>query len=94
MNTKQHNKLVEILNNFYWEGSGGHVMCFTEGESEILTEYLLNNGICIRNNVIEEYRKLLDDNTEWHLDSLGISSRYVCIEDINYFARMLRENNK
>lgn len=45
MNAKQHNKLAEILNNFYWEGSAGHVMYFTEGESEILAEYLMNNGV-------------------------------------------------
>ena len=44
---EQYDNLITILNNFYWEGSG-HVMYFTEGESEILAEYLINNGIKIK----------------------------------------------
>ncbi len=43
---KQYDSLTTILDNFYWEGLG-HVMYFTEGESEILAEYLINNGIVV-----------------------------------------------
>lgn len=42
----QYDNLITILDNFYWERSG-HVMYFTEGESEILAEYLINNGIIV-----------------------------------------------
>lgn len=43
---EQYKSLTTLLNNFYWEGLG-HVMYFTEGESEIIAEYLINNGIVI-----------------------------------------------
>jgi hypothetical protein len=44
---EQYESLVTILDNFYWEGCCGGVMYFTEGESEILAEYLINNGIVV-----------------------------------------------
>ena len=42
----QYESLITLLNNFYWEGLG-HVINFTEGESEIIAEYLINNGVVI-----------------------------------------------
>lgn len=45
MNTKQHKKLTEILDSFYWEGAVGHVMYFTDDEVEALAEHLINNGV-------------------------------------------------
>ena len=43
----QYNHLVTILDQFYWEGAMGQVMYFTDEESEILAEYLMNNGIVV-----------------------------------------------
>ena len=43
----QYNHLVTILGQFYWEGAMGQVMYFTDEESEILAEYLMNNGIVV-----------------------------------------------
>ena len=43
---EQYDNLITILDNFYWEGIGA-VMYFTEGEVEVLAEYLINNGIII-----------------------------------------------
>ena len=37
--------LIEILNNFYWDGVSGHVMYFTEDESAVLAKYLIENGV-------------------------------------------------
>lgn len=45
---EQYDSIITILDSFYWEGSG-HVMYFTEGESAILAEYLINNGIVKKN---------------------------------------------
>ena len=44
---EQHTALTTIINEFYWEGSIAHTMYFTEEESSILAEYLINNGIVI-----------------------------------------------
>ena len=50
MNAKQHEKLVSILSNFYWEGGAGHVMYFTDEEVDILVEYLMKNGVGVWNS--------------------------------------------
>ena len=39
--------LTTILDKFYWDGDLAHVMYFTEEESAILAEYLMNNGIIV-----------------------------------------------
>lgn len=44
---EQYNNLVTILDNFYWDDTIGQVMYFTEDESKILAEYLINNGVVI-----------------------------------------------
>lgn len=44
---EQHTALTKILENFYWDGELAHVMYFTEEESAILAEYLINNGIVV-----------------------------------------------
>jgi hypothetical protein len=44
---EQHATLTTILDNFYWDGGIAYVMYFTEEESAILAEYLINNGIVV-----------------------------------------------
>ena len=40
-------KLIEILDNFYYNNEVGHCMYFTEGESAILAKYLIENGVYV-----------------------------------------------
>lgn len=44
---EQLDSLTTILDNFYWEGELAHTMYFTEEESAILAEYLINNGVIV-----------------------------------------------
>jgi len=59
MNTKRRNELIEILNNFYWEGVA-HVMYFTEQEAEILAEYLIKNGVIVVDELKENNHEIMD----------------------------------
>ena len=40
----QHDQLVTILDNFYWEGVG-HVMYFTDAEANMIANHLIKNGV-------------------------------------------------
>lgn len=43
----QYDDLIAILDKFYCDDGTDRVMYFTVEESEILAEYLINNGIVV-----------------------------------------------